>query len=192
MWAVSCCQLVVATVQAGPVDRFGQDASFSQFTFPQAFVALNDRTAGPQVFALAFKPGRRDDVESVVDQRHRGECGWSLRRESSDKHGELLFAREEHFTLVGEVPEERARRQARAGGDLRDGRREALFGEQFHGSPLQLLASIRFSSSHLASLGDGTVCHRCCTVMTCDVVTLATRQWSRKHHETSTGRGPRP
>ena len=58
-------------------------------------------------------------------------------------------AAEEHFPLVGVVPEERPLREPGPGGDFRDGRLlEAALAEELHCRALEARASLRLPSAH--------------------------------------------
>jgi hypothetical protein len=94
------------------------------------------------------------------DQFHRAERRRRLGHEASHLFGHRFVAGEEHFTLVGEVPEERPGREPCPRRDLRDGGLgEALIEEEIERGLLESFSRTRRPSTHALNSSDDTTCH---------------------------------
>jgi hypothetical protein len=116
---------------------------------------MDDRAHGRRLLPMPLELFACDTVENLADDIDGLEvCG----RLSYQAGGSLrnLVATEDHLALVGEMPEERSRREARPSGDLRNRRcLKPLLGEQLERRSLESAARV-WSPSHETSVCDDT------------------------------------
>ncbi len=130
-------------------DRGGVVGQLGQFPLSQFGVRHDHRVALRRKVAAGLTEHGGGGVEATAN---RLEGPDPFGRCHDSRHDPLLEqsgTAEEHFSLVGEVSEERALRHSRAGGDL--GCRcliESLFGIQRESRLLQSAAAVRLPSTH--------------------------------------------